>query len=191
MLESSLQAWDLLFGNETDWSKIFKIPYDVTFDTRMQSFQYKILLRIFPCNWYVSKFDRSVEKICHFCDQGIDDICHFFFDCSLCAHFWDNLHSWIAENLGTDVLIQEFSRKDVILGVCTNNEHYHTINFIILYAKFFISIKKKNEVHTLSLNEFINLIRCKLNLILIVAKNQNNDWIIQKMCRLSTTLGLN
>ena len=186
----SVQAWELLFGDEIDWSKTFRIPYDVTFDTRLQSFQYKILLRIFPCNWYVSKFDRTVVERCQFCSEGIDNICHYFFDCTLCTHFWEDLQVWISDNVNIDNLYEGISRKNVVLGICSKNENYCVINYIILYAKFFIFIKKKNNAQILRLYEFINFLRCKLNVNLIIAKHQNQNSIIQKMCKLSTILGL-
>ena len=81
----SLIAWDTLFDEtHNDWSCIFRIPYLVTYDSKIQSFQYKILLRIFPCNWYVSKFDRSVDKVCAFCNENVDDLCHYFYECRIC-----------------------------------------------------------------------------------------------------------
>ena len=87
-------AWDQLFEEQqNNWAHIFKIPYEVTFETQIQSFHYKILLRIFPCNWYVSKFDSSVVRGCLFCNYHTDDICHYFYDCILCRHFWDDFKS--------------------------------------------------------------------------------------------------
>ena len=185
----SIRSWDSLF-EENDWSKIFKIPYNVTFDSRIQSFQYKILLRIFPCNRYVSKFDRSVSEDCQFCNEGTDDICHFFFDCNMCAHFWGEMRSWIADNLNILNPSQETLKKKVILGSCIDSEHYYAINFIILYAKWFIFIKKKNSVHYLNFTEFINLLRCKLNIHLIVARRQNSRHVNSRMNTLSVALGL-
>ena len=89
----SQNAWNSLFGDSIMWSFIFKIPYEVTYDTKLQSFQYKILLRIFPCNWYVSKFDKTVENICSFCHESTDDICHYFYDCLICRSFWDDTNT--------------------------------------------------------------------------------------------------
>ena len=88
----SIPVWNNLLNiDQNEWSTIFRIPYDVLYDTRIQSFQYKILLRIFPCNRYVSKFDRTVNEVCLFCNDCVDDIPHYFYDCSLCRHFWNEI----------------------------------------------------------------------------------------------------
>ena len=69
---------DRFLVDQSQWAKIYRSPYEVSYDTRLQSFHYKIMLRIFPCNNYVAKFDRSVQKSCSLCPNVVDDLCHFF-----------------------------------------------------------------------------------------------------------------
>ena len=185
----SQRAWYLLFGSGIEWSRIFRIPYDVTFDTRIQSFQYKILLRIFPCNWYVSKFDHTVEKNCLICNQVTDDISHFFYDCKMCTHFWDKIRHWMNDNFIDIDSNQEICRKNVVLGNLSNKEHFYEINFIILYSKYFIYLKKKTNSHYLNFNEFLNMLLSKLKVHVMIAQQKGNIPFIQKMCTLSSILG--
>ena len=79
------------------------------------------------------------------------------------------------------------NRKSVILGLCPNIEprssieHKYTINFIILYAKWFIHIKKKSNVQTVHISEFFNMLKTKLYINFIVAKHQNNEYFASRM----------
>ena len=97
----SLPYWQKVFPAENlDWKAIFRIPYDVTQETRIQSFQYKLILRIFPCNWYVSKFDLDTSSCCVLCQGGeTDDLIHYFLKCGVCSSFWISFKTWCCASL--------------------------------------------------------------------------------------------
>ena len=184
----SINAWNSLFGEDIVWSCVFKIPYAVTYDTQLQSFQYKILLRIFPCNWYVSKFDRNVRIICSFCHEVTDDICHYFFECSMCRHFWENLQDWLINKMMIDDMPSLINRKNVILGLCSESNDVSVINCILLHAKWFIFTKKYNKAHSINFIEFVNMLRVKVDINLTISRHQNNQAMSQKMSTLLSLL---
>ena len=108
----SLSAWDQIFNEEdNNWQCIFKVPYEVTFETQIQSFYYKTILRIFPCNWYISKFDPSVTQHCQFCQGNIDDIPHYFYDCDLCLNLWSEIKQWIHRMLNIGNIDMYINKK--------------------------------------------------------------------------------
>ena len=178
-------AWNSLFGNTIPWSNIYKIPYEVTYDTKLHSFQYKILLRIFPCNWYVSKFDPDVEEDCTFCDDSVDDICHYFFDCPECRQFWKILEYWIGRKLSIDDTTSIINRKNVVLGYHPHPspvpDHTIVINMIILHAKWYIYTKKINKSTTLQAPVFLRSLQSIFETHLTIARHQSSSESIQKL----------
>ena len=181
-------SWNSLFVENINWPCIFKIPYDVTYDTKIQSFQYKILLRIFPCNWYVSKFDQNVDRICIFCQEATDDICHYFFDCQFCRHFWEYLQNWLRLKLAINDTSSLINRKNVVLGLVSESNDRLIINFILLHAKWFIIIKKLGKANSLHAIEFFNMLRIKVDVNLTIARHQSNQSMIPKMSALLSLL---
>jgi len=185
----SKNIWSSLFNiNESKWSFIFKIPYEVTYETQIQSFIYKIILRIFPCNWYVSKFDPNVDEICSFCSEATDDLCHYFYDCRLCVHFWNSVKDWLRHRFNIGNIDEYINKQSVILGLFSSVENVSAVNFILLYAKWFIYLKKNNNVYRIDIQEFLNLLRSKLEINIMVARHQNNNILISKMSPLISLL---
>ena len=185
----SIPAWtNLLEIDQNVWSSIFRIPYEVSYDTRIQSFQYKIILRIFPCHYYVSKFDRSVDEICSFCNDDVDDICHYFYECAMCRHFWNKMRDFIAENLGVENVQDHINMKNIILGFTITSKYKVAINFIILHAKYYIYVMKMKKQNRLVINNFIQFLKSKLEINLIIAKNQNNSGFIREVSALNAVL---
>lgn len=148
------------------------------------------MLRISPCNWYVSKFDPSVDQNCAICEGLTDNIPHYFYDCDLCREFWNEIEQWIGHIFNIGNVDMYIKRKNVILGLLPNVEFNqsiedkYTINFIIVYAKWFIYIKKKNLARILQLSEFVNVLKTKLHLNYIVAKHQRNNLYLTRMSKL-------
>ena len=58
---AAITKWTHIYPiDEQSWTDIFKNPYLACQETKIQSFQFKILHRIFPCNYWVSKWDTKV-----------------------------------------------------------------------------------------------------------------------------------
>ncbi len=77
-----------LIFNEIVWKFIYSLPYSLTVDTRLHSFQFKIVHRILACKYNLHIWKKSDNNTCEHCDDNcIDDLFHFFIDCSKSAVF--------------------------------------------------------------------------------------------------------
>ena len=65
---------------ETVWGNIYDMPLKTTGETKIQTIQYCINLRIIPCNEWLYNIKITDNKMCHFCNK-LDDISHFFIYC--------------------------------------------------------------------------------------------------------------
>ncbi len=62
------------------WQRIFKLPFQVIRETRIQTFQYKILHKVISCNKWLFNIRIKTSELCDYC-KDIDDIPHFFYHC--------------------------------------------------------------------------------------------------------------
>ena len=136
---------------------------------------------IIYCKENTNFFDPTVDEICSFCSEATDDLCHYFYDCRLCVHFWNSVKDWLRHKFNIGNIDEYINKQSVILGLFSNVENVSIVNFILLYAKWFIYIKKNNNVHTIDIQEFLHLIRSKLEINVMVARHQNNNILISKM----------
>ena len=69
-----------------EWGKIFNTAFRTTRETKLQTFQYKILHRIITCNKKL--FDMKIKDSpkCSYC-EAVDNIAHFFVSCSHAYRF--------------------------------------------------------------------------------------------------------
>jgi hypothetical protein len=68
---TAVQKWCEMYEtlNEIDWKLIFQTLYNIVRETKLQSFQYKILNRIFPCNHWVSKWNQVCQHFAHIVEK--------------------------------------------------------------------------------------------------------------------------
>jgi hypothetical protein len=57
------------------WSYVFQNILLIR-DTKIRSFQYKLILNLIPCNLYLYRINRSNTYNCNFC-HNIDNITHY------------------------------------------------------------------------------------------------------------------
>ena len=107
--------WEHYFQTDMlDWSTIYKLAFNITKDTKVQSLQYKILQRIFPCNYWLSKWNKDINDSCAFCNQT-DYLEHYFYECQTLNELWEGIRNWWLPNISCTF---NLSAKDVILGIC-------------------------------------------------------------------------
>lgn len=164
---TSIIAWENEFDSYNFlWKDIFRLPYITTRETKLQSFQFKILHRIYPCNAWVSKWKTSVNINCEFCNE-VDSLQHFFIECKLCRSFWLNLENWWNEKSGADCRLQI---TDIIFGILKDN--MDEVNLMILKGKYFIA-KQKFLKKNILLTTFMNTLKYDLNIEKYICDKNN------------------
>ena len=121
---------------EHDWKFYFKLPFEITCETKLQSFQYKIVNRIFASNAQLFKWKIKPSSHCQHCDVH-DDIMHYFVNCDKVIYFWDSFVRWweLIHNHKCQLILNE---KDIIFGILDTTHFADALNFCILLAKWYI-----------------------------------------------------
>ena len=80
-IPSSISKWNDIYQiDDNDWSSIFRVPFTCSKDTYLQTFQFCILHRIFPCNKWLYTLKVIDSELCEHCGI-IDTIEHYLFSC--------------------------------------------------------------------------------------------------------------
>lgn len=83
-------------------------------ETKILSFQYKLINRIIPCRTYLKQIRIFDTDECPFC-QGLDSLQHFFHDCTPTQRFWEGLQRWT--NQVEDLRLDTLTNKEILLGI--------------------------------------------------------------------------
>ena len=128
-----------------DWDHITRIPYKTARETSLQSLQYKIIHRYFPCAKNVGTWYANESKLCNVCGEE-DTLEHYFFNCTDMQYFWNSFMNWWKSALGFHFQLHTL---DVVLGIPNYNENTEIdiLNYLILFAKKHISKCKQSSTN--------------------------------------------
>ena len=155
-----------------DWKFCYTLPYNITRDTNLQSLQYRIIHRIFPCNYWLSKWKVDIDNKCDYCDK-IDYLEHYFYDCTSLSIFWNGLKKWWLNNLECSFNLEA---KDVLFGICNafNDIMIDIIKYCILNAKqYIVNCRKGNKEPDLF--DYLFFIKNRLEIEILYYKLNNRE----------------
>jgi hypothetical protein len=154
--------------DENTWKIIFKIPH-ILKDTKIRTFQYKLLFNLIPCNLYLFRIKKSDTDKCNTC-QSLDDIAHYFYKCQTLQRFWNNFSRWWKNVTNNSI---NLDTKTIIVGITNMHTKNQLLNACILLAKWHIYKTKLNQSQI-----FFYKFLCDLKYYLIIEKSialRNNN----------------
>ena len=141
---TSLYKWEeCYYWYDFDWNDIFCNSFKVVRESYIQSLQYRILNRFFPCNENLKKWNCSNSNLCEICQEN-DSIEHYFYECNDVQLFWTSFNNWWRNMTSVHFRL---CITDVLFGVRNPNNLplLDALNFCILFAKTFIYEQRKNR----------------------------------------------
>lgn len=128
---------DDAFNSPQKWRDWSLLPYRNSHEVQLQSFALKIFYRIIPCRVYLYRLKVVDSESCVLCAER-DDIFHFFFECPSVNDFWDSLATWMGGREGIPEFPQDLTEEEFLLGILEREGDQSLINYIFLFAKFYI-----------------------------------------------------
>ena len=118
---------------------IYKLPFLVTIETKMRSFQFKFNHLIFYTNKML--YDRKITSDpphCTFCKKEDETLDHLFIDCTSVQPLWTELERLISH---------KFSRQEKIFGCYDhiNNKHFDVISHCSILLRYYVHICRLNN----------------------------------------------
>ena len=176
---TSVLKWKTLHEDfdmsEEEWTDVFLRPYICLRETKLQSFQYKIIHRIINCNKKL--FDMRIKNspLCTYCDQT-DDIGNFFFLCKDVYEFWREICTWwnTLDYDGVDFPAYP-NVKTIIFGSQDVTEGVAVLNFCIFHIKYYIYRQRLIHDNVFRLHEIQNVIVAKLEIEKNICQKENRN----------------
>ena len=161
-VEKSHETYDI---DQDTWRFYVMLPFNVCTDTELQTLQYKIIHRFFPCNYVLSIWYSDIHSSCQLnsCLQKTDTLQHYFFHCTHVSVFWNTFMGFWKRHTGFNFVLEE---RDVIFGVLNpfKYDHIDILNYCIIYAKFYIYQCKKDSKN-ICFFEFLILLKNKIEIL--------------------------
>lgn len=161
---TSQQKWETTFqlliqDVNQFWNMAYTLPFKIVRETKLQSFQYKVLLRLITCNKYLKTIRVKENNTCISCSE-VDTLEHFLFLCPRVQTFWNGITQWLAReaNLHITITVEEY-----IFGFPCHSPKDRVINAIILHSKFYTYRQNLYHNGTLSVLHFLQELRKKLH----------------------------
>ena len=175
---TSVLKWKTLHEDfdmsEEEWTDVFLRPHICLRETKLQSFQYKIIHIIINCNKKL--FDMKIKNspVCTYCDQT-DDIGHFFL-CKDVYEFWREICTWW-NTLDYDVVnFPAYPNvKTIIFGSQDVTEGVAVLNFCIFHIKYYTYRQRLFHDNVFRLHEIQNVIVAKLEIEKNICHKENRN----------------
>ncbi len=148
-------------ANSEAWIRIFKMPFKIIRETKLQSFQYKIVHRTIACNKWLANIKIRTDSICNFCKKE-DTLEHFFLHCQNVELFWKHWHTWW--NFCTEFVVScsDVISECILLGFPGEDNIISVLNYCVLIAKHYIYSKKIKHDNNLDLYQYLVYLKQKL-----------------------------
>lgn len=97
-------------ADEQDWKDICRWAFVCSQETKLQSFNYRVINRILPCGTFLKRLKITDSDICQFCTEK-DTLIHYLLHCNTVRLFWGTVCSWFRSAVGLylDQLLQKNS----------------------------------------------------------------------------------
>ena len=149
------------YENLINWDKSYILPFYCTKETKLQTFQFKLLH--IATNDYLYKIGISLTNICTFCEQNTESLIHLFWDCELVQTFWQKIQHWFIQrqtkpqefSLTLSTCLELVDSTEVILlhhALLIGRYHIHssklkkTLQNLQVFTQISISAKKSKSV---------------------------------------------
>ena len=159
------------------WERIFETPFRVTRETKLQSFQFRIIHRIIPCNKWLHNITLIANSKCNYCDKE-DNLMHYFLYCPNTEIFWKCFFNWW--NSLSGIVIKEILEEHIIFGYPGDGEIQTVLNFCVILAKWFIYCKKLNSKNDIDLYQYLIQLKERLHIERLLCYKNNNQHIFDK-----------
>ena len=142
------QRWEAehFIFSENRWREIYRLPYEVTTSTKLQTLQYKVINRYVTTRKYLYNCKIIESPICLYCTQ-VDNLHHFLYGCEQTRIFWNEVIEELKRifharlRLGSELIIFGLRRVGSLS------------NYLILLGKQFI-VNRKLKEETISTEVF-------------------------------------
>ena len=133
---TAVNKWNEIFV-DLKWNIIFKNAIKHSSDSQLQWFQIRLIHRILPTKKYLVQCNLTDDPSCSFCGNTDETLSHLFWNCTHVQKFWEDMINLLHDKCVhcARLLLKE---ELILFGTANNIKTDRPLNFIILFAKFYI-----------------------------------------------------
>ena len=132
-------TWNKLYNiPENKWKNIHMFPFRTTKYPALQWFQISISHNILVTNKLLFNMKINNDALCTFCQSSNESIVHLFWKCDKTQQFIRNVKIW----LNSYDIHYDINEKYFLLGLQEDHILPKILNFILLYAKYYIYLAR-------------------------------------------------
>jgi hypothetical protein len=164
---------DFHTAGEDLWSNIYKTAFNITRETYLQTFQYKLIHRLIVCQKKLNEMKLADNPTCLYCNE-LDDLRHFFLFCLKSKQFWNSFFNWW-NSLG-DIEISphyESLEESILFGFQIEGGPFTALNYCILLAKHYLYCQKIHNANAIDFYQYLVKLKYKLKIESIICSKQN------------------
>lgn len=120
--------------DENLWKQIYKSPFIITTDSKLQSLQFKINHNIIFTNDKLFKCNMSDTQLCTFYFETKETLLHLFYECCFTRSVWYGL----LDDLHNKCDIHIYKRAEYFIFGVMNHPQKYIINLCFLIIKNYI-----------------------------------------------------
>lgn len=179
-LPASKKKWSEIFTEFQDahddiWERIYCMSFNITRETKLQSFQYKIIHRIIACNKWLHNIKIKLCSTCEFCECD-DNIQHFLLFCTKTKEFWNHWFNWWENTSSIDISNCDHTAECILFGYPGQNDIITVLNYCILIAKYFIYINKMLGKNEFDMYSYLIILKQKLLMEKQACQSENSSF---------------
>ncbi len=144
------------------WDRIYRLPFRITRETKLQSFQYRLINRIIPCNKWLYNIRIKDNANCNYCECE-DNLQHFFLFCNKAKEFWSIWFNWWKYVTGIDLSNCDVLTECILFGYPGTDDMIDVLNYCTLHAKYYIYIQKLMCDNNIDFCNYLVLLKRKLS----------------------------
>jgi hypothetical protein len=107
-------------------------------ETKLRTFQYKTIYNLTPCALYLKRIGKADSDKCPDCGE-LDEIIHYFGECSFLQTFWQSFANWWAEISQSRI---EIDARVIMFGDVSKGKLSDEMNACLIIAKWHIYKEK-------------------------------------------------
>ena len=162
--------------NDEVMENYFRLPFYTVRETKIQSFQYKIIHRIINCNKKLYEMKIKPSPLCDHCGS-VDNIPHFFVLCPIVLLFWKDFFGWWTSF--NHIHGQSFDltgTKEIFVGIQTLSDQAMGLNFCVIYAKYFIDKQRLFHDNNYPMKDFLAGLRYTVTIEKDICENKTKSF---------------
>ena len=168
----SQSKWNVEYMlDQKEWQSVYMLPKYTVNDTKLWSFQYKLIHRILPTKSFLMKIKITRDNICSYCANDIETVLHLFIDCPVVKKFWESWMKWISQYVKSQIVL---CPKSILFGFY-NQKNCDIVDCVLLLAKYYIYSTKFREKPQLAITAFENILKTYFKAELFTARVSHKE----------------